>query len=91
MTHSSLEAAWAEGGAALGVWITSSPEFTLGLFQRAEFDYIGIGEDLRIGDRIGRGIEFQMRQAGLAMAGHRIMQARFDTLAGKRLAQGVAL
>jgi 4-hydroxy-2-oxoheptanedioate aldolase len=42
MTHSSLEAAWAKGGAALGVWITGSPEFTLGLFQRADFDYIGL-------------------------------------------------
>lgn len=41
MTHSSLEAAWADGGAALGGWVSSSLDF-LDLFRRAEFDYIGI-------------------------------------------------
>ena len=41
MTHSSLEAAWADGGAALGGWVTTSLEF-LGPLRRAEFDYIGI-------------------------------------------------
>jgi 4-hydroxy-2-oxoheptanedioate aldolase len=42
MTHSSLEAAWANGGAALGGWVSSSLEFSPGLFRRAEYDYIGI-------------------------------------------------
>ncbi len=41
MTHSSLEAAWADGGAALGGWVSSSLDL-LDLFRRAEFDYIGI-------------------------------------------------
>jgi 2-keto-3-deoxy-L-rhamnonate aldolase RhmA len=41
MTHSSLKAAWANGGAALGGWV-SSLEFSLDLFRRAEYDYIGI-------------------------------------------------
>jgi 2-keto-3-deoxy-L-rhamnonate aldolase RhmA len=41
MTHSSLEAAWAEGGAALGAWVTTSLEF-LGPVRSAGFDYIGI-------------------------------------------------
>jgi 2-keto-3-deoxy-L-rhamnonate aldolase RhmA len=42
MTHSSLEAAWANGGAALGGWISSSLDFSLDLFRRANYDYIGI-------------------------------------------------
>lgn len=41
MTHSSLNAAWADGGAALGGWVSSSLDF-LDLLRRAEFDYIGI-------------------------------------------------
>jgi len=41
MTHSSLEAAWANGGAALGGWV-SNLEFSPDLFRRAEYDYIGI-------------------------------------------------
>jgi 4-hydroxy-2-oxoheptanedioate aldolase len=41
MTHSSLEAAWASGGAALGGWV-SNLEFSPDLFRRAEYDYIGI-------------------------------------------------
>jgi 4-hydroxy-2-oxoheptanedioate aldolase len=42
MTHSSLKAAWAQGGAALGGWVSSSLEFSLDLFRRADYDYIGI-------------------------------------------------
>lgn len=42
MTHRSLEAAWAQGGAALGGWVSSSLEFSLDLFRRAEYDYIAI-------------------------------------------------
>jgi 4-hydroxy-2-oxoheptanedioate aldolase len=41
MAHSSLEAAWANGGAALGGWV-SNLEFSPDLFRRAEYDYIGI-------------------------------------------------
>jgi 4-hydroxy-2-oxoheptanedioate aldolase len=41
MTHSSLESAWANGGAALGGWV-SNLEFSTDLFRRAGYDYIGI-------------------------------------------------
>jgi 2-keto-3-deoxy-L-rhamnonate aldolase RhmA len=41
MTHGSLEAAWADGGAALGGWV-SNLEFSPDLYRRAEYDYIGI-------------------------------------------------
>jgi 2-keto-3-deoxy-L-rhamnonate aldolase RhmA len=41
MTHSSLEAAWANGGAALGGWV-SNLEFSPDLYRRAEYDYVGI-------------------------------------------------
>jgi 4-hydroxy-2-oxoheptanedioate aldolase len=41
MTHSSLESAWANGGAALGGWV-SNLEFSPDLYRRAEYDYIGI-------------------------------------------------
>ena len=42
MPHSSLEAAWAEDGAALGGWVTGSLEFSVELFRRAGYDYIGL-------------------------------------------------
>ena len=41
MTHSSLESAWANGGAAFGGWV-SNLEFSLDLYRRAGYDYIGI-------------------------------------------------
>jgi 4-hydroxy-2-oxoheptanedioate aldolase len=41
MTHSSLESAWANGGAALGGWV-SNLEFSTDLFRRTGYDYIGI-------------------------------------------------
>lgn len=39
MTHSSLEDAWADGGAALGGAV-SNPEFSLDLYRHAGYDYI---------------------------------------------------
>jgi 4-hydroxy-2-oxoheptanedioate aldolase len=42
MTHSSLVTAWADGGAALGGWVSSGGEFALDLYRRAGYDYIAI-------------------------------------------------
>jgi 4-hydroxy-2-oxoheptanedioate aldolase len=41
LTHSSLSSAWANGGAALGGWV-SNLEFSPDLYRRAGYDYIGI-------------------------------------------------
>jgi 2-keto-3-deoxy-L-rhamnonate aldolase RhmA len=42
MTHSSLTAAWAQGGAAIGGWVAGGLDFSLDLYRRADYDYIGI-------------------------------------------------
>lgn len=42
MTHSSLTAAWAQGGAAIGGWVAGGLDFSLDLYRRAGYDYIGI-------------------------------------------------
>jgi 4-hydroxy-2-oxoheptanedioate aldolase len=42
MAHPSLEKAWSNGGAAVGGWVSGGGEFTLDLYRRAGYDYVGI-------------------------------------------------
>jgi 2-keto-3-deoxy-L-rhamnonate aldolase RhmA len=42
MTHSSLKAVWDQDRAAIGGWVASGSEFSLDLYRRAQYDYIGI-------------------------------------------------
>jgi 4-hydroxy-2-oxoheptanedioate aldolase len=42
MTHESLERAWANGGTAVGGWVTSGADFSLELYRRLGYDYVGI-------------------------------------------------
>lgn len=42
MTHDSLKAAWARDGAAIGGWVSAGLDFSLDLYRRASYDYIGI-------------------------------------------------
>jgi 4-hydroxy-2-oxoheptanedioate aldolase len=42
MTHDNLVRAWADDGAAVGGWVSGGGEFSLDLFRRAGYDYVGI-------------------------------------------------
>ncbi|MCW2542262.1 MAG: HpcH/HpaI aldolase [Frankiales bacterium] len=42
MTHESLVKAWSNNGAAVGGWVSGGAEFTLDLYRRAGYDYVGI-------------------------------------------------
>lgn len=42
MAHASLEQAWESGRAAVGGWVTAATTFSLDLYRRAQYDYIGI-------------------------------------------------
>src|ERR1700722_1957446 len=42
MTHASLTAAWNNGRAAIGGWITSDSLHLIELYDRAGYDYVGI-------------------------------------------------
>jgi 4-hydroxy-2-oxoheptanedioate aldolase len=42
MTHESLKNAWDNNRAAVGGWVSGGGEFTLDLYRRAGYDYVGI-------------------------------------------------
>jgi 4-hydroxy-2-oxoheptanedioate aldolase len=42
VTHESLRKAWSNGGAAVGGWVVGGGQFTLDLYRRCGYDYVGI-------------------------------------------------
>jgi 2-keto-3-deoxy-L-rhamnonate aldolase RhmA len=42
MAHATLERAWSDGGAAVGGWVSGGADFTLDLYRRAGYDYVGV-------------------------------------------------
>jgi 4-hydroxy-2-oxoheptanedioate aldolase len=42
MTHASLERAWTSSRAAIGGWVGAGGQFSLELYRRSPFDYVGI-------------------------------------------------